>query len=218
MSPNWQPINGLPMVAHLVDEGWANAQEHFETLRDVRCKPHVLDDATVARILAVFGEDVSFFDIYEQQLERWQRNPLSDAQAREVARLLEVVTKTRPVAAILALAEEIRKGMIDAVLRMSDMDVGLCCGAVAMPPTEEQIRLASSIDAQIQTLTRQGVTEPLAVVGAMADAMPSFRRILDTATPEVLDEIGQRFVGFHRYAKVLEWLAAKLQSGEIVAP
>lgn len=87
-----------------------------------------------------------------------------------------------------------------------------------MPPTEEQIRLASSIDAQIQTLARHGVTEPLAIVGAMADAMPSFKRILDTATSEVLDELGQRFVGFHRYAKVLEGLAAKLRSGEIIAP
>ncbi len=86
------------------------------------------------------------------------------------------------------------------------------------PPTEEQIRLASSIDARMQTLARRGVNEPLAIVGAMADAMPSFKRILDTATRDALDELGQRFVGFHRYAKLLEWLATKLQSGEIVAP
>lgn len=47
--------------------------------------------------------------------------------------------------------------------------------APPMPPTEEQLRLASSIDARIQTLARQGVTEPFAIVGAMADEMPSFK-------------------------------------------
>jgi hypothetical protein len=87
-----------------------------------------------------------------------------------------------------------------------------------MPPTEEQVRFASSIDAQMQTLTRRGVTEPLAIVGAMADAMPNFKRILDTATSDALDELCQRFAGFHHYAKVIEWLAGKLHSGEIVAP
>lgn len=106
-SPNWQPITVLPVVAHLIDEGWANAQEHLETLQEARSKPHVLNDATVARIQSVFGEDVNFFDIYEQQLERWRRAPLTAVQEREVARLLDVVAKTRPVvAAILALAEE----------------------------------------------------------------------------------------------------------------
>jgi hypothetical protein len=87
-----------------------------------------------------------------------------------------------------------------------------------MPPTEEQVRLASSIDAQMQTLAHRGVTEPLAIVGAMADAMPNFKRILDTATSDAIDELGQRFVGFHHYAKALEWLAGKLRSGELVAP
>jgi hypothetical protein len=88
-----------------------------------------------------------------------------------------------------------------------------------MLPTEEQIRLASSIDARMQTLARRGVSDPLAILGAMADVMmPSFRHILDTATSDVIDQLGQRFVGFHRYAKVLELVAGRLRSGEIVAP
>jgi hypothetical protein len=87
-----------------------------------------------------------------------------------------------------------------------------------MPPTEEQVRLASSIDSQMQALARRGVTEPHAIVGEMADAMPNFKRLLDTAPSEAMDELGQRFAGFYRYAKVLEGLAGKLESGEIVAP
>lgn len=64
-----------------------------------------------------------------QQLERWRRERLSDAQAREVARLGEVVAKTRPViAAILALADELKKETIDAVLRMSDLEVAVRYG------------------------------------------------------------------------------------------
>lgn len=117
------------MVAHVIDEGWANAQEHLETLQEARSEPHLLDDATIARIHAVFGADVDFFDLYEQQLERWRSKPLSDAQAREVARLREVVAKTRPVvAAILALADELKKDTIDAVMRMSDLEVAVRYG------------------------------------------------------------------------------------------
>lgn len=126
MSPNWQPISALPMVAHLIDEGLAEAQEHLETLQEARNEPHLLDDATIARVHAVFGEEVDLLAIYEQQLERWRREPLSDADAREVARLGEVVAKTRPVvAAILTLADDLKKGTIDAILRMSDLEVGL---------------------------------------------------------------------------------------------
>jgi hypothetical protein len=114
------------MVAHLIDEGLAEAQEHLETLQEARNEPHLLDDATIARVHAVFGEEVDLLAIYEQQLERWRREPLSDADAREVARLGEVVAKTRPVvAAILTLADDLKKGTIDAILRMSDLEVGL---------------------------------------------------------------------------------------------
>jgi hypothetical protein len=129
MSTNWQPISALPMVAHLIDEGLAHAQEHLETLQKARSQPHLLDDATIARIHSVFGEDVDLFAIYEQQLERWRQEHLSDAQAREVARLGEVVAKTRPVVdAILALADELKKEPIDAVLRMSDIEVAVRYG------------------------------------------------------------------------------------------
>jgi hypothetical protein len=61
---------------------------------------------------------VDLFTIYEQQLERWRQQPLG-----------EVVAKTRPVVdAILALADELKKGTIDAILRMSDLEVGLRYG------------------------------------------------------------------------------------------
>lgn len=70
----------------------------------------------------------------------------------------------------------------------------------------------------MQTLARRGVNDPLAILGEMADAMPSFKRILDSATSDAIDELGRRFGGFYRYAKVLELIAAKLESGEMIAP
>lgn len=70
----------------------------------------------------------------------------------------------------------------------------------------------------MQHLVLRGVTEPLAILGEMADAMPSFKRILDTASREAMADLAQRFDGFFLYSKALEWCAAKLASGEIVAP
>ena len=49
----------------------------------------------------------------------------------------------------------------------------------------------------------------------MFDYMLGFKRLIDTLESEAMDELCQRFAGFFHYAKILEMVAAGIQSGAI---
>ena len=124
--PNWQPISMLAVIAGLTDEGLRDAREQYATLLEVRPKPHVLDDATIARLQRVTAESVEWCDVYEQQLQRWRSGPLTAAQASEVDRLTEATREARTVhTQILALADELAQGTIERQLSKSDIELGL---------------------------------------------------------------------------------------------
>ncbi len=69
---------------------------------------------------------MEFIDLYEQQIRRWRTETPSAAQNSELKRIekenLELRTAT---ADVLALAPELRKGSIDRILEMSDLEIGL---------------------------------------------------------------------------------------------
>jgi hypothetical protein len=62
----------LGTIASLSDEGLRDAREHYATLLEARPKPHVLDDATIARLKRVNGESLEWCDVYDRQLARWR--------------------------------------------------------------------------------------------------------------------------------------------------
>jgi hypothetical protein len=83
--------------------------------------------------------------------------------------------------------------------------------------TPEQLNIASRIDAQVQKLDRAG-RDDIRIFAEMADLMPDFKRLMDGSKPGALDELGRRFAGFYRYAKILEAVAAGIQAGTIKVP
>ena len=124
--PQWQPISMLPTIASLIDEGLRDAREHYATLLEARPRPHVLDDATIARTKRVSAEGLEWCDVYDQQLMRWRAQRLSDAQRREIERLEHVERDLRVVLTrILELAEELGRGTIERQLAKSDLELGL---------------------------------------------------------------------------------------------
>jgi hypothetical protein len=68
--PKWQPISMLPTIASLIDGGLPDAREHYATLLEARPKPHVLDDATIARTKRVNRDGLERCYIYDRQLMR----------------------------------------------------------------------------------------------------------------------------------------------------
>jgi hypothetical protein len=69
----------------------------------------------------------------------------------------------------------------------------------------------------VQRLDHAGWND-LGILAEMSDLMPNFKRLMDSSKPGVLDELGARFPGFYRYAKILEAVALGIRSGAIKVP
>src|ERR1700761_7834776 len=78
------------------------------------------------RMEQVHAERMGYVEIYTQQISRWRNEKPSGAQSRELDRMDEQNQQLRGVTAdVLALASELRKGTIERVLGMSDLELGL---------------------------------------------------------------------------------------------
>ena len=124
--PKWQPISELPLVGYLIRELLASAAEQYESLLAVRPKPHVLDDATINRVLRLYREEKEDFWIYEEQLARWRKKPLTAGQREEIDDLGRVLERAKPlIDSVLSLADELSHGTIEKVMGKSDLELGL---------------------------------------------------------------------------------------------
>ena len=110
----------------MISTSLTETREHLGTLTKAKDRPHVLDDATIDRVEQVHTEQMEFVGIYSQQIARWRAEKLPPAQVSELDRMdtqnqqLREVTKS-----VLDVANELRKGTIDWVLGMSDLELGL---------------------------------------------------------------------------------------------
>ncbi|MGH9180555.1 MAG: hypothetical protein ACRDY5_02415 [Acidimicrobiales bacterium] len=124
--PRWRPISALGLIGSVIDEGLAGAEAQFGLLLEAKHGPHILDDHTVERVVRVFGDTHDDLWVFEEQLARWSKAPLTSRQRAEVDRLILQQRAMRDVVEdILALAEELRRTTIEAVLAKSDFDLGL---------------------------------------------------------------------------------------------
>jgi hypothetical protein len=123
---NWQPISQMPLVASMITTSLNDTREHLGTLTKAKDRPHVLDDATIDRVEQVHTEQMQYIDIYTRQIARWRTAKPSSVQAKELDRMEKQNQQLRDVTTdVLALAGELRKGTIDRVLGMSDLELGL---------------------------------------------------------------------------------------------
>ncbi len=123
---NWQPIRQMPLIARMIDDALDDTREHLETLSEARVRPHVLDNTTIDRVERVHAEQMEFIDIYARQVSRWRTEKPSADQARELDRMEAQNQQLRAATAdVLALASELRKGTIERVMGMSDVELGL---------------------------------------------------------------------------------------------
>jgi hypothetical protein len=123
---NWQPINQMPLIASMITASLNDTREHLGTLTKAKDRPHVLDDATIDRVEQVHTEQMQYINIYTPQIARWRTAKPSAVQAKELDRMEKQNQQLRDVTAdVLALAGELRKGTIERILGMSDLELGL---------------------------------------------------------------------------------------------
>lgn len=124
--PNWQPISALPTIAYAIDGMYAGVEQQYPTLLEAKQRPYVLDNATVNRVVNVYTQQQQDLWLFEEQLKRWQAQPLTPSQQQEVTRLEGQLEKLRQhLAAILSVAEELKQGTIETVLEKDDLELGI---------------------------------------------------------------------------------------------
>lgn len=86
----------------------------------------MLDDATVERLLRVYGETAEDLWLYDEQLARWGAHAISTAQRREVERLKSQMVALRDVVTrILNLGARLKGETIEILLAKSDIEIGI---------------------------------------------------------------------------------------------
>ena len=123
---NWQPISQIMLIASMIETSLDDTREHLATLTKAKARPHVLDDATIDRVERVHTEQMEFVAIYTQQISRWRDEKPSASQTRTLDRMATQNQQLRDVTAdVLTLARELRKGTIERVLGMNDLELGI---------------------------------------------------------------------------------------------
>ncbi len=130
----WQPISQMPLIASMITASLNDTQQHLDTLARAKDRPHVLDDEIIDRVEQAHTEQMQYVEIYAQQIIRWRaEKPLAD-NADALDRMeIENQQLRRVTVDVLALAVELRKGTINRVLSMSDIEIALqtLCSAPA---------------------------------------------------------------------------------------
>ena len=124
--PQWQPLSALPLIAQLIRETLKGTDEQYHDLREVEEKPHILDDATVDRVIRLYTVQAEDVALFEEQLARWKKEALTPDQEGEIEQLHEQLQQLGALEAkILLLAGKLKEGTIDSVLRKSDFELAL---------------------------------------------------------------------------------------------
>ncbi|MDX6705777.1 MAG: hypothetical protein QOI48_1623 [Solirubrobacteraceae bacterium] len=124
--PTWQAISALATIATLIDQGLSDAREHYAMLFAAQPDPYAFDATTMARVKRANADSLALCDVYEQQLRRWRKQRLTDAQQHEVARLDSTTRELRlMLTEILALADELASSSTERQLSKADAELGL---------------------------------------------------------------------------------------------
>ena len=123
---NFYPIAHLPMFARLIDEQLEHDLEQLALLQQAEAKPHVLDDATVERVIRIYSESAELDACYRRQLERWRFEGTTGKTLQEINRLEEQVQQMESCHNnILELAKQLEGKTIEKVLDKSDIEIAL---------------------------------------------------------------------------------------------
>lgn len=86
-----------------------------------------------------------------------------------------------------------------------------------MSVTEERRRIAARIDLRIRQLDASGLRE-IEILAEMADYMPDFHQLMLGTSGVEIDALCEEFIGFYRFAKILETLASGIASDKTEVP
>jgi hypothetical protein len=122
--PQWQPISVLPVFTDMIDGMLDASQEQLANMELVSEKPHVMDDATLQRVVRLYSEQLEDQWLFEEQFSRWLRESLKPEETREIERLMAQAAKLKASnEQILQIIDQIRHSTIDSILGMDEFEL-----------------------------------------------------------------------------------------------
>ena len=132
----WYPISMLPTFTFMVDGMLEESLVQLNNMRGVLDKPHVLDDATLNRVFDLYDKQLDDQRYFVEQFSRWKQGHLSNAEAKEVDRLIKQSATLKDVnEEILKIAHSIKHETIDQILAMDEIELAIAVlsGKIKMP-------------------------------------------------------------------------------------
>ncbi|RVX41163.1 hypothetical protein EDD27_3634 [Nonomuraea polychroma] len=133
-NPSGARLADVDMMTAVVLEQLGANRDQVRTLEPARRAPHLLDDHTVERIKQVIRQQRDHMWLWVETGERWQAQDLTAAEAAKVDQYVAAVEASAASnTVILALADELAAGTIEAALAKSDLELGVeaLAGALA---------------------------------------------------------------------------------------
>tara|TARA_R100001129_G_scaffold175113_1_gene147934 strand:+ start:127 stop:558 length:432 start_codon:yes stop_codon:yes gene_type:complete len=122
--PQWQPISMLLVFTDMVDGMLEASQEQLDNMQLAREKPHIMDDATLQRVVELYTNQLEDHRLFEEQFTRWLQQNLTSEQTREIERLQVQATALKACnEQILEITENIRGSTIDSVMGMDEFEL-----------------------------------------------------------------------------------------------
>lgn len=122
----WKSIQFLPTMISLIAGDLDNVKEQYESLLEVKDKPHVLNDQIVDRIIKLYTEKINEHWYYEKQIQIWSETNLTEKQKGDIERLNSWIHKIKEInERVLELAKLISENTIDKILAKDDMELAL---------------------------------------------------------------------------------------------
>ena len=119
--PQWRHISDMAVFTELLQGLLESATEQLATLKECEHRPHVLDEQSVSRYIALHTEQRDSHWLYVEQFARWQRGKLNHSQSIEVDRLIaQSLTLKEKNEAILALVEKIAPHIVCSLMALED--------------------------------------------------------------------------------------------------
>lgn len=116
-TPVWRPVSYMLIVFDLFGGQLEEAQALHGKLESCRARPHVLDDATLARIRQVYSEQRELLPVQREQFKRWQSDVSTPEQRDMLAHLTARADQLSFLQdQILALVDELSQGSINRII------------------------------------------------------------------------------------------------------
>ena len=129
--PNWYSLDMLPTYLMLSKEELRESERQLKNLEACKDRPYILDDNTVNRIIKVHTEQNELMCVPIEQCLKWREQFPSKEQLSDITKTEDNLKKLNEInKQILALAESLKKGTIDSILKKSDLEIALdfLCG------------------------------------------------------------------------------------------